>query len=274
MDARARDAAGTLAYWIESHLDEFWPEHHAPATRAETPGSLPFRRVKPLGELALLTLALTHRRVEAEIAAWAERIAHRLWPVVSAHHAAIAWSAHTLLLFPALELATKRRFGFRDRVEAQLAALPVTLESQFAADLMDRADCRPLSRRVIREELARGPTLGPLYGITHAVFFASHFGRRPFHIERELRDALCTAIVARLASRELDIVAELVAALAWTGGGALPACRDGARALVLAAEAEGSIRDPNVLAAPDEFRQRYHATIAALAAISANERGS
>jgi hypothetical protein len=231
--------------------------------------------VKPLGELALLTLALTHRRLDRELAAWAESIALRLWPLVAARHEAIPWSTHTLLLFPTLELAANRRFGFRDRVEAHLGVLPVTLESQFAADLMGRADCRPLSRRVIRDELARGPTLGPLYAITHALFFASRFGRRPFDIERELRDALCAAIVARLATRELDIVAELVAALAWTGGGALPACRDGVRALVLAAESDGSILgDPSVHAAPDEFRHRYHATIAGLAAITANEGGS
>jgi hypothetical protein len=273
--ARARRAAGALALWIESHLHEFWPEHHAPPARAEALGSLPFRCIKPLGELALLTLALTHRRVAGDVASWAGRIAQRLWSVVAERQAAIPWSAQTLLLFPTLELATNRRFAFRERVEAHLAVVPVTLESQFAADLMGRGDCRALSQRSVREDLARGPTLGPLYGITHAVFFASRFGRRRFDADRELQNALCAAIAARLSTRELDIVAELVAALAWTGGAALPACRDGARALVLAAESEGSILgDPSAPAAPDDFRQRYHATIAGLAAIMANEGGS
>jgi len=250
------------------------PEHRAPASRAEAVGSLPFRCVKPLGELALLTLALTHRRVERDVADWAEGIAQRLWSVISARHAAIPWTAHTLLLFPVLELTTGKRFVFRDRVAARLDALPVTLESQFAADLMGRGDCRALAQQVIRDELDRGPTLGPLYGITHAVFFATHFGRRAFHAERQLQEALGSAIVARLATRELDIVAELVAALVWAGGGALPARRDGARALVWAAEADGSILgDPSAPAPRDDFRHRYHATIAGLAAITANEEG-
>jgi hypothetical protein len=87
-----------------------------------------------------------------------------------------------------------------------------------------------------------------------------------------LHELLSSFLRDRIASRHHDIVAELVAALAWSGGGAQPAFREGVETLIQAAEAEGSIAsDPRAPARRHDFRGRYHATLTALAALTAKE---
>ncbi|WP_205447364.1 DUF6895 family protein, partial [Candidatus Frankia alpina] len=122
-----------------------------------------------------------------------------------------------------------------------------------------------------------------LYTITHMIFYATRFGARevswPAAFPAPIGCVLGSCAAARLATRDYDIAAELLASMAWSGSGISAAFLTGVSALAAIAQEQGSVpvRPPSADGAEPGsrsglgFKDRYHATIVTLAVLAEGE---
>lgn len=269
-------ATRRLCSWIDAHLERFRP------ASAARPGRL--REVKPLAELALILYSITgHTRGEGGLAAWARAVGERLFTDIEALGGRLSWDAfgergqspELLLPFPVLERVTGRISCHHDAVLGILGSGAASLPVAFAREVAGIADARALLTAHLEAALSDwGGGPGPvrtswLYGVTHALFYATGFGRRPLPLTEDHTAALASIAAARIAARRHDIAAELLLALACAGAPATPPLRQTLDALTAVAAAEGSISTDPDIASGDAFGDRYHATIVTLGALAA-----
>lgn len=266
-------ATRRLCSWIDAHLERFRPA-----------GAARLREVTPLAELALILYSVSgSARGEGDLAAWARAVAGRLFTDIEALGGRLSWetfgargpSAELLLPFPVLERVTGRTSRHHDAVLAILGAGPATMQVAFAREAAGISDGGALATAHLDSAL-RDWGGGPgqvrtswLYEVTHAIFYATSFGRRSLALKEDHAAALASIAAARLAARRHDIAAELLLALACAGAPATPSLRETLSALTAVAAAEGSVPTGPDAAPGDEFRSRYHATIVTLGALAA-----
>jgi hypothetical protein len=284
-------AAFAMCAWVESGLGRF----RLGPPRCASPA---FEEVKPGTELLAVLYALAgpaHLAARSPLAAWAARVgwvitcdaegrgAHLDGEALRAGVRGGPSVAAALLAHLLRGEVTGRPCAYRDRVVGLLAPLagggrdaqgPPDLDLAFTLDLAGLADCRPAALRALPDLHGDPSTLSSsaLYDATHAVFYATRFGRRPTgwpaHAGLWLRAHLGPLSLARTLAGDRDLGAELL--LAWLYSGASPT----REALAVARHlAEASLPGGRVAArcpAPgaDEFEVCYHATLVCLAAVA------
>ncbi|WP_372517757.1 DUF6895 family protein [Frankia tisae] len=289
-------AGDRLRGWIETHSADFRPDLRS--------GLKSFGQVRAFGELSMVLWALTgprHRAAGSRYAAWAQDVAAQLWPDLEVVGEHLPWDdlpqhhlRDLLVMFPVLEEVTHRRSRFHDKVVEVLGGgfgtVPAEdLKIAFARDTAGLGDCRPAVTRELAAELSAWPGTGAaaksswLYTITHMIFYATRFGARevswPAAFPAPLGCVLGSCAAARLATRDYDIAAELLASIAWSGSGISAAFLTGVSALAAIAQEQGSVpvrppsadgAEPGSRSGPG-FKDRYHATIVTLAVLAEGE---
>lgn len=200
--------------------------------------------MKPLGELTLALYALTApppHGGKRPLQHWAETVAHELfrhteaivqaldWPCLLPHARRHPHAALGLLFYPVLG----RICGRRPAHEASLTdciAPPLTTVQQttfdrhsdylLLHDILYETDGREVVATRLSQLLHTAPAIGTqlplstLYELTHLIFYATLFGRRPLLISSQSRDwlhaNLDSLLWLHLDRGNLDIVAELV----------------------------------------------------------------
>jgi hypothetical protein len=284
-------AAIELCRWVQSHLDRFEPKRctHLPV----------LEDVKPLGELLLILLALQgppHLVAQTMFLDWARHASAQLWDFVESYAGSIPWKIMTtvisdhpqaaipLTIVPLIETLTGKESSFHHEVRQTIAeALRCTREASinlsFAGDIAGTADCAETACKCLRDEtliLRRNGAecSSTLYTITHAIFYATRMGHRPLSFSEAGCFDLCARLVRfgeeRLANGDYDLGSELLLSACWTCPQEAAQITDGCESLALMAKKEGSIPPhPRLLrASADNFENRYHPTLVALAALA------
>lgn len=289
MDEKYQQNVGILCAWVETHLDRF-----VPALTGDTPS---FEEIKPLGELALLLFGLTsprHRGTVCAFITWAERIGHVLWPEVKLVGDQLfgkrrpnflgSGACAMLLLFPVLEAITSRRFPFHETVSEMLTAAAQQRQHNrdlaFACDVAGIQDCQEDAMADLAILMAVWESKSSLitsswhYNVTHAIFYATQLGRRGVSWNAAVRIWLHTHLGSfathRLALKDYDLAAELLASLAWANLEPPISFWTGLDALTEVIEMEGSVpAHPRLFRREgDTFQNHYHATLVSLSALA------
>lgn len=257
--------SGALAprAWVEANLHRFGP---APAAAPR------LEEVKPLGELGLILLAVDDR--------WARDVAASLAPRVADWEAAVDWRAvaartaarpravSVALPGVAWELLTGRPSPVKaERDAAVAAAWGDDLEVAFVRDLAGAGSCEHLAVAAARQWRPAGWSW--VYELTHAVFHATRMGRRAVAFGPRVRATLAALTEDAFARGDADLRAELLLALAWSGGHDRPELAAGLERLRALAAAGPVELDPRACAPDaDPFARRYHPTLVTLAALA------
>ena len=254
-----------------------------------------------MGELTLLLFGLTsprHRGAASEFVKWAESMAHVLWPEVESMGDRLLGkmpldpidtkprASAMLLLFPILEAITSRRSHFHETVSELLAVAAHTKHRQnnrdlaFACDVAGVQDCCEDSMTDLATHIAlwdRNPSFATSswhYDVTHAIFYATKFGRRRVSwnsgLHVWLNTHLGSLVTHRLAVKDYDLAAELLASIAWADLDTTIPFWTGMDALANVVEAEGCVPAYPPLRGPwdDTFQNSYHATLVSLSALA------
>lgn len=285
-----RDGVQRLRCWLDSNLEEFRPQSR----------DVPWLEdVKPLVELGLVLYGLAgHGTVAsgARLARWINQTTEVLWSYAETFGTGIDWRGLTaavverpnrglavtpFLLFEAL---TGRTSAVHHEARAVLSAVDAIgtpdLDVAFLLDIAAIRSCEGQAVEALQHWAASTAAdydvemVSSGYELTHLIFYATRMGRRrpTWHetLDAWLHRKIVRLTEAALRRGDIDLGAELLLAMAWAGGRHSPAFRAGLDALTTAATSDAGIPlykgsfDPG----RSEFRNRYHATLVVLAALS------
>jgi hypothetical protein len=295
LKSRGQRAALGFCRFVDTHLYRFEPRRSADFPALED--------VKPLGDLLLILLALERPSLppaQRIFSDWAKHASARLWDFVESYAESIPWKAmrtvvagrpHAaipLMVVPLIETLTCKESAFHNEVRQTLAEAlhgtrGVSPDLSFAADVAGMADCTETACQWLRDEIAilrpdAPPTSSALYAITHAIFYAAKMGHRPLPLPEADRSSLASRLVRfaedRLAMGDYDLGSELLLSARWACAEEPAEISSACETLAAVAERHGSIPPhPKVLRSSlDLFENRYHPTLAALAALAEYSR--
>jgi hypothetical protein len=285
------DGIRRLRRWLDSNLDEFRP------TLRDVPLLEDF---KPLVELGLVLYGLTGRRKVTlcpESARWANRTAEALWAYVETFGRDIDWrgltavvaerpdASLTVMPFLLFEALTGQTSAVHHEASVVLSAVNAVgafdLDLAFMLDIAALRSCEEQAVKELRRYWMASPAAdhniaesSSAYELTHFIFYATKMGRHmpAWHktLEVWLVGKLGCVAESALRKGDLDLGAELLLSMAWAGDRHSPAFRSGIDVLATAAASDAGIPLYEWSSDPDsgDFRNRYHATLVVLAALS------
>lgn len=291
-------AVSRIFSWIDGHLERF--NIFGGCKDLEDYGN----RIKPLVELALLAwlaFSVSKDTHSPELEAHSKHIANKLVPHLK-------WEGFLeglrifptavlgALLIPLLEDVVGPVCPFRaevealaeDRFSAGQERIPMRqMDYWFMRWLFnkDQAHIHELDSCCKKSLLSycANPILfsnDALYDITHAIFYASHFGGRQPQFSSDVRAWLNRHFddltLSCLLDGDSDLGAEFMMCQVYWGTGKTPLYGYAARLLVNSVSEDGSVEPPHGVKDEklDKFERCYHTTLVALAALLETKRTS
>lgn len=283
-----------LCRWVDSRLDCFEEALEADSALASV------ENCKPFVELCVLLYALTaprHRRRNSLLLSWAERTARRLTDLAERKSAEVVGrrfhgtcqgrprTSLVLLLYPLLGTAAQRQWQAQSAMRGFLRSiarqdtLAGHMDFHLLLDLFELGEnTETTATHLYRTVLDHGnnPTemsSVKLYDVTHDVFYATRFGRRPPDVLGAglpwLRSNLSALALEWLLRGDYDVGAELVISHAYAQCEADEPFLRAVRMLDEAIPPDGNVPAPTraVHASRSAFRNRYHTILVCLLAL-------
>ena len=282
-------AIHTLCQWMDEHFDRFKP--------AAGIGLESFSHLKPFGELALMLYSFSNpkRRISnPELLGWlctsgkilhhrAEKFGDEInWKKMNNTIAQNPEVGSALLIFPALKVVTGNSTYWDYYVNDLLsqagsvyaAAYP---DLAFARDLSGLGNCHQQAIAKLFDTMDDQDedihtTTSTLSLITHYVFLATKMGFRNIDLPAEqssrLKGCLVKALELNIEKKNFDLTGEILLCMNWLNFKNVPSYHVGLELLFetisMYGYVPGSSRNSKN---NDVFKQNYHASLMALAAI-------